>query len=400
MAKSPPASASNKSHPKPESYVRFQLPQRFEHLLLLLSFSTLAITGLAQRYATVPVGELTLRLLGGIETARTIHHFAAITMMFESIYHIVAVAYRVLVKRGSLSILPVPEDLKHLLQDILFYLRLRKHKGYYGRYSYAEKIEYLAVVWGTIIMGITGFMLWNPISTARWLPGEFIPAAKIAHSNEAVLAVLAILLWHFYNVHVRSFNKSMFTGRLTREEMEHEHPAELALIEEGKTNVAIPPKVIRRRQRIFFPIALLLTVALTFGVYAFISLEETAISTVPRAETAQVYAPRTPTAAPTAIPSPTPSLGDVQPASWEGSFGRMLNNRCSTCHGITAVGGVSFATYEDALADRPSGPAIVPGDPEASVLVKIQAQGNHPGQLTIDELNQVIEWIEAGAPRR
>jgi cytochrome b subunit of formate dehydrogenase/mono/diheme cytochrome c family protein len=400
MAKSPPASASNKSHPKPESYVRFQLPQRLEHLLLLLSFSTLAITGLAQRYATVSVGEFILRLVGGIEMARTIHHFAAITMMFESIYHLVTIAYGVLVKRASLSILPVPEDLKHLFHDILFYLRLRKRKGYYGRYSYGEKIEYLAVVWGTIIMGITGFMLWNPITTARWLPGEVIPAAKIAHSNEAVLAVLAILLWHFYNVHIRSFNKSMFTGRLTREEMAHEHPAELALIEEGKTNVAIPPKVIRRRQRIFFPIALLLIVALTFGVYAFIASEETAISTVPQGETAQAYAPRTPTVAPTAIPSPTPSPGDVQPASWEGSFGRMFNNRCGTCHGVTAVGGVSFATYEDALADGPSGPSIVPGDPDASVLVQIQAQGKHPGQLTIDELNQVIEWIEAGAPRK
>ena len=90
------------------------------------------------------------------------------------------------------------------------------------------------MVWGTFIMIITGFMMWNPIATTNYLPGQFIPAAKVAHGGEAVLAALAIILWHFYHVHLRHFNKSMFIGKMTRHEMEEEHPAELALIEAGK----------------------------------------------------------------------------------------------------------------------------------------------------------------------
>ena len=83
-----------------------------------------------------------------------------------------------------------------------------------ARYTFGEKVEYWSVVWGTVIMAVTGFMMWNPISTLRFLPGEAIPAAKAAHGGEAVLAVLAIIIWHFYHVHIKTFNKSMFTGKL------------------------------------------------------------------------------------------------------------------------------------------------------------------------------------------
>jgi mono/diheme cytochrome c family protein len=76
----------------------------------------------------------------------------------------------------------------------------------------------------------------------------------------------------------------------------------------------------------------------------------------------------------------------------------MFKNRCGTCHGTTSVGGLSLATYEDALAGGNSGPGIVPGDPDGSWIVKIQQEGGHPGQLTEAELQQVIEWIQAGAP--
>jgi hypothetical protein len=78
----------------------------------------------------------------------------------------------------------------------------------------------------------------------------------------------------------------------------------------------------------------------------------------------------------------------------------MFRNRCSTCHGFTAVGGLSLATYADALKGGNSGPGIVPGDPDASEVVQVQSVGNHPGQLSLDELNQVINWILAGAPEK
>ena len=160
--------------------------------------------------------------------------------------------------------------------------------------------------------------------------------------------------------------------------------------------------MIRKRQRVYTPVAVILAAIMSVGVVAFISIEDTApITTVPQGETAEVFAPLTPTPRPTPEPSPTPEPGQgVATDSWEGKYQALFRNRCSTCHGFTAVGGLSLASYEEALKGGNNGPAIVPGDPDASVLVQVQSPGNHPGQLTIDELQQVIDWILAGAPEK
>ncbi len=391
-------------------FTRFDRWQRIEHALLLASFTTLAVTGLPQKFATWPVSDTVIGLLGGIETTRVIHRAAAIVLMALSIYHVIAVLYRVLVKRVSFSMFPVVEDFKHLFHDILYYLGRRNRKAYYGRYSYAEKAEYLAVVWGTLIMIITGFMMWNPIATAQVLPGEVIPAAKVAHGGEALLAVLAIILWHFYHVHLRHFNKSMFTGRFSRDEMAHEHPAELAMIESGRASKDPPPDVLRRRRIVYFPVAAVLGAVAGFLLYQFVTFEKTAIDTVPRGETAEVFVPQTPTPSPTRPPTSTPlpatptsTPGPTEePAPeevvWTGGIDQIVAERCAACHVQAALGGLSLATYADALQGGGRGPAIVPGDPDASVLVQIQSQGGHPGQLTDEELATVIQWIEAGAP--
>jgi len=382
-------------------YVRFDIFQRLEHIVLLISFSTLAVTGLPQKYISSEISLAVLHLFGGIEKTRQIHHVAAVVLLIVSIFHVLSLFYRVFVLRSKLSMMPWIDDFKHLLQDIRYYLGTRKHKAFYGRYTYAEKVEYLAVVWGTVIMAITGFMMWNPISTTRFLPGEAIPTAKVAHGFEAVLAALAIILWHFYHVHIKHVNKSIFTGKLTREEIAHEHPAELAQIETEDTAPILPIKILRKRQRIYFPVAFALTVVFGFSLIRFITIEETAITTVPPGERAQVFVPVTPTARPASTQAPTPTLGaGILTASWQGSFEGLFRNRCSTCHGRTKVGGLTLATYQDALNGGDHGAAIVPHDPDGSLLVQVQTEGNHPGQLTTDELENVIEWINAGAPEK
>jgi cytochrome b subunit of formate dehydrogenase len=382
-------------------YIRFNLSQRVEHIIFLVSFSVLGLTGLVQKYADAPFSQFVMQTLGGIEKTRLIHHAAAFVLMAISIYHIITVLYRVYVLRVSWTMLPVIEDFIHLFDDIRYDLGMRKHKAYYGRYNYGEKVEYLAVVWGTIIMALTGFMMWNPILTTKYLPGELIPAAKAAHGAEAVLAVLSIIIWHFYNVHLSHFNKSMFTGKLSEEEMAHEHPAEMDQINAGKAYEPPPPDVLRRRKRVFLPTAIVLAVLFSLGLIGFVTIETTAITTVPPGETAEIFVPLTPTprASPTPAPSPT---ADAAPAadSWDGYFAALFRNRCSNCHSTTRVSGLSLATYRDALAGGSRGPAIVPGRPEQSVLVQMQGQGGHPGQLSKDELQQVIDWIEAGAPEK
>lgn len=383
------------------TYTRFELSQRIEHIVFLISFSLLGLTGLAQKYADSSFSQAFFSLIGGIESARQIHHFSAFIMMVVSGYHVLVVLYKVYVLRVSWTMMPVIQDAQHVLQDIAYYIGLRKHRAYYDRYNYAEKMEYLAVVWGTFLMGLTGFVMWNPIITTTYLPGEIVPAAKAAHGAEAILAVLAIIIWHFYHVHLRTFNKSIFTGKLTREEMRHEHPAELATIEAGKADKRPPLNVLRRRQKVYFPVAILLVAAYVAGMYFFLNVETTAIAGIPKGETAEVFVPITPTPRPTPLPSPTPEPGaPVGEMTWDGYFGSLFDNRCGTCHGITKVGGLTLATYQDALTGGSKGPAIVPGDPDNSVLVQVQSVGGHPGQLSIEELNQVIEWILAGAPEK
>lgn len=382
-------------------YERFDIVQRLEHLIFLISFSILGITGLIQKFSTVPISESVIFALGGIQTTRLIHRTSAVVMMVVSILHVLELIYRVFVLRVPWTMIPVIEDIRHLIDDISYYLGFRDHKAFYGRYNYAEKMEYLAVVWGTVIMAITGFMMWNPISTARYLPGEFIPAAKAAHGAEAILAILAIIIWHFYHVHLRHLNKSIFTGNMTRKEMKHEHPAELVEIESGTGYKPPTPKVINRRQRYYFPVAFILTIGLGFSLYKFVTFEQTAIRTIPQGETAEIFVPVTPTPRPTLTPTPTFIPGaEVSPLSWRGQFEGLFDNRCGSCHGVTKVSGLSLATYEEALEGGNSGPGIVPGDPDASTVVQVQALGGHPGQLTIDELNSVIEWINAGSPEQ
>lgn len=278
---------------------RFERSQRVEHALLLLSFTVLSITGLPQKWSTSDWGSAMIWLMGGIELVRIIHRMAATLLMAQTIYHAVIVSYKVIVKRVRMSMLPGWQDVKDGLQALGYNLGLLKTPPAMGRYNFGEKVEYWAVIWGTVIMIITGFMLWNPIATVRFLPGEFIPAAKAAHGGEALLAVLSILTWHAYHVHIKHFNKSMFTGYLSRHAMEEEHSLELEEMAAGRTMDVVDPEMVMRRRRVFVPIAAVVSLVMLVGLYFFVTFEHTAITTVPR-EAIDVFVPLAPT--PTVAP--------------------------------------------------------------------------------------------------
>jgi len=410
-----------------KTYTRFDLLQRIQHIIFLISFSLLGLTGLPQKYALAPFSIWFFDLIGGIEVSRLIHHTSAIVMMIISIVHVLDVAYRVLVLRHPINMIPWIDDLQHVIHDVQYYLGIKKHKAYYGRYSYAEKMEYLALIWGTIVMGLTGFMMWNPISTLRFLPGEAVPAAKAAHGGEALLAVLAIIIWHFYHVHIKTFNKSMFTGKLSREEMEHEHPAELAMIESGKHAESIPAEVIKKRQRVYTPIAITLLALFSIGFYYFIGYETTAVLDPVRGESAEIFVRQTATPTNTSVPTltfmptilltetPVPTATEVVPASeepsvtpevestssaltWDGQVGQLFADKCTTCHGSLASGGLVLSSFADASNGGGSGPIFVAGDSANSLIITKFESGSHPyAELTSDELALISEWINTGA---
>jgi formate dehydrogenase gamma subunit len=384
------------------TYERFPLVRRIEHLTMLLSFTILGLTGLPQKYPDAGVSKFVLNLLGGIEGLRSIHHVAAIVMLLGTIWHILYFGYISYVRGSRLSMLPSLQDARDAWGAFAYNIGLSKKHPQMGRYTFEEKMEYWAFVWGTAVMVVTGFMMWNPISTTKFLPGEFVPAAKAAHGGEAVLAVLAIIIWHMYGVHIKRFNKSMFTGQMEEEVMLEEHPLELADIKAGIAERPIDPATLRKRKRVFFPVAAVLTILMLGAVYGFVNAEDTALETTERQiPTVEVYVPQTATPAPTqtstALPTQT-SIATEQPASaptWDNSIGAMLQAQCGLCHGD--AGGLNVETWLDALNGGDSGPVILPGDAENSLLVIRQQAGDHPGQLGEEEITQLIEWINTGA---
>jgi cytochrome b subunit of formate dehydrogenase len=399
------------------TYVRFDLVQRLQHIIFLISFTVLGFTGLPQKFPLSPISEGLFRIFGGIESARLIHHTSAIVMMVVSVFHVLEVLYRIIVLRTPIAMIPWINDIVHVYEDVLYYLGRRKHKAYYGRYSYAEKAEYLALIWGTVVMGLTGFMMWNPISTLRILPGEAVPAAKAAHGGEAILAVLAIIIWHFYHVHVKHLNPSMFTGKLSHEEMEHEHPAELAHINSSSPPDPIPPAVLRKRQFVYTPIAIAVLVAFSYGFYYFVGYESTAAVSPQLQPTLPIYVPQTatpqPTATPTSTPVPTATLAPVTESSglspatdvptadsvtWDANIGPLFTQKCAMCHAATASGGLNLSTYTDAMKGGVSGPAFIPGDSANSPLIAKFEGGKHPyAPLSAEEIALIKSWLDSAA---
>ncbi|MCA9913982.1 MAG: c-type cytochrome [Anaerolineae bacterium] len=322
MAENVQNPVASEAQEAPQSYRRFGSGERFEHIILITTFVGLALTGIPQRYAGQDWAQSLIELMGGIESIRIVHRIMATILMAECIYHGGIVTYKLFVLGRKASMLPGIKDVRDVFQFITFNLGLSRQHPHMPRYNFGEKVEYLALVWGTVVMVITGFMLWNPIATTSVLPGSAVPAALAAHSGEALLAVLSIVTWHMYNVHVKRFNRSMFTGHLSREEMEEEHAEELERIEEGHVVENPPAEAILRRNRIFVPYAFIVASILLVGLVWFVTFEDTAITTVDP------------------IPVEPAEELSVSAADGDAELGLIVweANDCMTCHGENGEG--------------------------------------------------------------
>lgn len=209
-------------------FVRFNMSERVEHLIIMISTAVLALTGLPQKFHEAAISRWLMAALGGIDNLRTLHHFFAISLAVASLYHIGRVLYNIFTKNSDLSMVPRSKDVADFLGMLRYFFGLEKERPRFDRFSYVEKFEYWALVWGNVIMGLTGFIMWFPTKATQLIDGVWVTAAKMAHGWEAVLAVLALLIWHVYHVHIKHFNTSIFTGRISKAEMLEEHPLEYA----------------------------------------------------------------------------------------------------------------------------------------------------------------------------
>ncbi len=214
---------------------RFSLKQRIEHLATMIIFTGLCLTGLPQKFYTAEWAQTLLKLFGGFDTARWIHRAFGIALAVSTVLHFIGAFGAVLSKRIGYSIVPNQQDFKDAIQTLRYYLGLTDQHAHFDRYDYKQKWEYWGLVVGNIIMILSGLILFYPTVAARIVPGQVIPAAKVAHSNEGLMAFLVITIWHIFNAHLNPdvfpFDTSIFTGKISRERMEHEHPLELARME-------------------------------------------------------------------------------------------------------------------------------------------------------------------------
>ncbi|MGH9423983.1 MAG: cytochrome b/b6 domain-containing protein, partial [Thermoanaerobaculia bacterium] len=203
---------------------RMTVNQRVQHMLLGLSFTVLVISGFALAYPESPWAWF---LASDEGIRRIVHRIAAVVMLTLGAYHVVYMIGTREGRRGIRDFWPGLKDLRDLFHNLAYYAGLSKTRPAFSRFNYAEKIEYWALIWGTIVMGLTGMMLWFKVGVSQYLPRWWGDVALTVHFYEAVLATLAILIWHFYQVvfdpDVYPMRWDWYDGKVTPEEYEHEH---------------------------------------------------------------------------------------------------------------------------------------------------------------------------------
>jgi cytochrome b subunit of formate dehydrogenase len=215
--------------------VRMTTNQRWQHLILLMSFIVLVITGFALKFPESWFAQI----LGMGEKWRSeIHRVAGVILMAAGIYHLFYLAAAREGHRLLRDIAPLPRDVFDAWGTMRYYLGLSKKKPKFGRFNYSEKAEYRALVWGTALMGVSGVMLWAKVWVGNLLARWWVDVATTVHYYEAILATLAIVVWHFYQVFfdpdVYPMNGAWWDGKMPVEDYRHEHELDTESLGEGE----------------------------------------------------------------------------------------------------------------------------------------------------------------------
>ena len=209
--------------------LRMTLSQRAQHVVLAVSFIILAVTGFALKFPDSWIG----KMMGSNEMFRRwSHRIAGVVLLVAGAYHIIYLLTRPEGRQLVKDFLPGSKDLKDVTDNAKYLTGLSEEKAKIGRFGYAEKMEYWAVIWGTIIMGVTGLVIWFKMDVTKFLPRWAVNVALTIHYYEAILACLAIVVWHFYHVifdpDVYPLNWACWNGKVTRHWQEEEHPLDPA----------------------------------------------------------------------------------------------------------------------------------------------------------------------------
>jgi len=211
-------------------FKRMTLNQRCQHIILMTSFFSLVITGFPVTYPDSRLSWTIVNLLGGFPMRSALHRLAATVLICLAIYH---TFYILLTRQGRSelkALMPRIKDGFDAFQMLKFYIGLAPEMPKFDRFNYIEKFEYIALAWGSVVMIVTGLALWFQNQSMMILPKWALDIARVIHSFEALLAFLAIIIWHFYHVHLNPevfpMSRVWLNGEISEHELKTLHPLE------------------------------------------------------------------------------------------------------------------------------------------------------------------------------
>jgi len=273
--------------PRREYIQRFSLFPRFLHFLVIISFLTLAVSGMTLKFAAQPWAEIVADVFGSFIVLGVLHRICAV-ITFTYFFLTIVMLFQNWQKSGrsilafifdkDTSLIPLPNDALEVIQTFKWFFGMGPQPRY-GKYTYWEKFDFMAVFWGVAVIGMTGLCLWFPEKFTTVIPGYWLNIATIIHSDEALLASGFIFTVHFFNTHLRPekfpMDPVIFTGSMPLDELQHERPREYdRLVAEGSLEAmkCDPPT------RWFFVVAHLFGLtALTIGVTLIVAIIYTMI---------------------------------------------------------------------------------------------------------------------------
>lgn len=225
------------------TFRRFGINFRMQHMLMFVSVIILIVTGMPLKFPQLAISKfIIVDIFGGLDNSTLIHRVGAVGLIIVGVWHMLYVVASRVGRRDFFLMIPRPQDIKDFFHTLLFFFGRRPSGPRFGRFSFIEKFDYWAVYWGMVIMIGSGLIMWFKESFAKYM----YDVAREAHSDEGLLATLAIVVWHFYNVH---FNPDVFPmswvwwhGNLTEEQMKHHHPLEYAEIVRAESHEVVDEK--------------------------------------------------------------------------------------------------------------------------------------------------------------